>query len=247
MANLSPLRHPDHLLALLVRGLRNGRTHPFRYPAGRAASTPSQGGPFSACRGVRFQSAVNSAHCASKFYRYPYDKSHRFCSHRCASDAKRRYAIELHRCRQCGNAFDYSAKPFSNSTGEYCSLACKRCAFLGVINGDASRKAATTRPGWRSRRNRFFREGNACCAICGTTSGRLHVHHIEGHLNVAPDDLTTVTTVCVKHHSRLEILTRAISGLKPEQRRLVALVVLGALGDTRAIHTGRMVLRGECA
>ncbi len=61
MANLSPLRHPDHLLALLVRGLRNGRTHPFRYPAGRAASTPSQGGPFSACRGVRFQSAVNNS------------------------------------------------------------------------------------------------------------------------------------------------------------------------------------------
>lgn len=56
----SGLRHSDHPPGPPGRRLRNGRTQPLRYPGGRATSTPSQGGPFSACRGVPFQVAVDT-------------------------------------------------------------------------------------------------------------------------------------------------------------------------------------------
>jgi len=68
------------------------------------------------------------------------------------------------------------------------------------------------------------------------------VHHVEGYRNVSFDDLTTVITVCPKHHRVLEKFTNIIRGWPPERRRLAALVLLGVLGDTRAYHVGRALL-----
>jgi hypothetical protein len=150
-------------------------------------------------------------------------------------------------CGACGERFESHPRPFSNSKGKYCSRKCRDAAFLGVVNGDAARPARTERSGWRSHRDRFVLNGNDFCAICGVSSGRLHVHHIEGHRNVAFDDLSTVVTVCPKHHSALEALTARIAVFTPTARRTAALVILGLLGDTRCEHQGRRVLAGAYA
>lgn len=118
---------------------------------------------------------------------------------------------------------------------------------MGVIHGDADRIAATDRPGWRSRRNRFVRSGNDFCAVCGKDSGRLHVHHIEGHHNVAFADLRTVVTLCPKHHVSLEPFTRKIAALPPLRRRHAALVLLGLLGDGLAAARGARLTREGAA
>lgn len=181
--------------------------------------------------------------CQSPFYRYPSEAGRRYCSVRCANTARRRYERSQRACGQCGRKFECAPRPFSNSTGRFCSLTCKRRAFLGVIHGDADRFAATDRPGWRSRRNRFVRSGNDFCAICGTDSGRLHVHHIEGARNVAFDDLRTLVTLCPKHHAALEPFTRKIESVPPLRRRHAALVLLGLLGDALAARRGARLTR----
>jgi hypothetical protein len=180
---------------------------------------------------ARTGSTAACLHCHSPFYRHPSEMTKRYCSPRCGNAARRRYERSERACGECGRKFEYTPRPFSNSAGKYCSLACKRKAFLGGIHGKADQIAATERPGWRSIRNRFVRNGNDFCAVCGTDSGRLHVHHIEGHRNVAVDDLSTVVTLCPKHHLSLEKFTTKIAALPPLRRRHSALVLLGLLGD----------------
>lgn len=170
--------------------------------------------------------------CGKEFYRHPGDVK-RFCSHRCASDGKRRYKLEEHQCVSCGRKFQYSQKPYSNSSGNYCSRACRDRAYLGVVNGNPGHASKGERIGWRSRRDKFVRNGNDFCVICGVGSGRLHVHHIEGHRNVHYDDLTAVVTVCPKHHCALELITREIVSLPPRARREAALAVMAYLEELK--------------
>lgn len=189
-------------------------------------------------------STIPCALCRTPFYRYPSETTKRFCSHECASRGKKRYRPEARTCRTCGAGFDYTPKPRSNTSGHYCSLRCRDTGYLGVVHGAPSKKAKSERRGWRSRRNRFLREGHDFCAVCGVREP-LHVHHIEGYRNTRFDDLRTVVTVCPRHHALLEKWTKCIVKLEPVRRRHAALVILGCLGDSWAFHSGRALAAGR--
>jgi len=184
------------------------------------------------------------ATCGTRFYRKPCEAEKRYCSHGCASEAKRRYRPESRTCWTCGSQFTYTPKPHSNTAGHYCSVQCRNDGYLGVVHGDPLRRAAADRNGWRSRRDRLVRDGHDFCAVCGVRSGRLHVHHIEGYRNVQHDDLSTVVSLCPRHHALLERWTKCIVALEPVRRRHAALCILGCLGDSWAYHSGRALAQG---
>jgi hypothetical protein len=100
--------------------------------------------------------------------------------------------------------------------------------------------------GWRRVRARFLNAGNDFCVICGRGSGRLEVHHVEGHRNTQWDDLATVVTVCPGHHRVLERYTTKIRAWSDASRRRAALVLLGVLGDRKCELAGaRLLAKGD--
>jgi hypothetical protein len=185
--------------------------------------------------------------CGVPVYRHPGNTEKRYCSQACAGVGKRRYEKETRACWTCGSEFQYTPRPFSNNSGHYCSRDCRNAGYIGVVNGDPAQVAKTDRHGWRSRRDAFVQEGNDFCAVCGKRSGRLHVHHIEGYRNVHHDDLSTVVTLCPKHHKLLERWTRLIKGLEPARRRHAAIGILGCLGDSWAYHSGKALAEGRAS
>ena len=85
--------------------------------------------------------------------------------------------------------------------------------------------------------------GNRFCTVCGRVSGRLHVHDIEGYRNVAFDDLSTVVTVCPRHHVLLERWTQKIVRLSAPLRRDLALVIAGHLWERQQLLLGLALRR----
>lgn len=182
--------------------------------------------------------------CSTPVYRNPADTKKRFCSQKCAADGKRRYPTEVRTCWACGDQFNFTPKPRSNTSGHYCSIECRNRGYVGVVHGDPATPAACDRRAWRSQRQKFFSAGNDFCAVCGTREGRLHVHHIEGYRNVDHEDQTPLVTLCPKHHCLLEPWTRRIANLDPDRRRRAAFGILGCLGDSWAYHAGKALVAG---
>jgi len=182
--------------------------------------------------------------CGESFYASPCEAARRFCSPACTNLERRRHTPQARTCRTCGREFVYTPKPFSNSSGVYCSRACRDAGFLGVVHGDPARPAVSDRFGWRTRRDAYFAAANAFCTLCGRTEGRLHVHHIEGYQQTAFNDLSTVVTVCPAHHRALEGFTRAIRNWPANARHRAARLLKAFLGDSWCLHSGRLLLAG---
>jgi len=184
------------------------------------------------------------AGCGQDFYAHPSEASRRFCSAPCASLDRRRYTQQARTCRTCGREFRFAPKPFSNSSGTFCSRECRDIGFLGLVYGDPARPAVGDRFGWRSRREAFFEAANNFCIVCGRTGGRLHVHHVEGYRNTDFDDASTLVTACPKHHVALESFTRTIAERPEAARRRAAFLLKAVLGDSWCLHAGRLLLQG---
>lgn len=174
---------------------------------------------------------VPCAVCGDAFYAHPSQSDKRFCSARCASLGRRKYLREQRQCAGCGVEFTWAPKPFSNSSGHYCTRRCRNRAYRGVIHGDASRPARTSRSAWRSLRRAFVESGHATCVVCNEEPRRLEVHHIVHHRHTDPDDASCLVAVCHRHHMLLEEYTRLIDPLPASERRLAAFLLLGVLNS----------------
>ena len=61
--------------------------------------------------------------CSTRFWNY-LSTNKRCCSTQCANDCKRRYPKETRHCLECSKPFLVNEKPFSNSSGRFCSRNC---------------------------------------------------------------------------------------------------------------------------
>lgn len=66
---------------------------------------------------------VHCANCAALFPTYP-ARPAKFCGHPCYIGHYTKYEVEIRRCANCSVPFETKFRPFSNSSGKYCSWAC---------------------------------------------------------------------------------------------------------------------------
>ena len=79
--------------------------------------------------------AAHCKKCSKSFWQYKHKKeTNLFCSQLCVGEAKRVYPKEIRACLVCASDFLRSEKPHSNSTGEYCSIKCRRKSMQTGVN-----------------------------------------------------------------------------------------------------------------
>lgn len=164
--------------------------------------------------------------CGGSYFWRPSDdiknrSRRRFCSRACANGAKRKYQKEARGCKTCGRQFLFSEKPSSNTVGNYCSLQCRNKGYIGTYHGKPAQYPTRHRPGWSSIARKFKKSGNNFCCLCGRTSGRLHVHHLEPYRlrrNNAPSNLVTA---CPKCHGRIERISERAAELSNDRMNVI--------------------------
>lgn len=167
--------------------------------------------------------------CPETFRVYPSDTK-QYCSKPCADEARTTYTPELKPCPQCNQYFFSRKKPFSNSTGEFCSKKCK-C--------ESGAKPENLRSGWVSIRNKFIADNNDFCNRCGKDESRLHVHHIEP-VRFGNNEPWNLMTLCPKCHSYMEKISVRIGMCKdPEARRASASLLKSLFSDKWHLYNGR--------
>lgn len=78
--------------------------------------------------------------CGKVVWRAPSNEANKtFCAKSCANEYRRKYPKLKRECRTCGASFIWNQKPFSNSTGNYCSRKCRDAGFLNHVCGDQDR------------------------------------------------------------------------------------------------------------
>ena len=187
---------------------------------------------------------VACKHCGKQFYKRKSEPDRKFCGTVCAANAKRKYVVESKVCNHCGGGFKFSAKPSSNSAGKFCSLECRNASYIGTYRGKPARNVKTHRPGWASI-SRRFRRLNDFCSGCGTTDGRLAVHHVDPYWRSKNNDNSNLVTLCPKCHGRAELLSDKILEMKPQQRQVAVALIQAELHDWWHIFQGRRILQ-EC-
>lgn len=201
------------------------------------------GGPSYVPRPKRRTGAVvPCAHCGQGFYRRKCEVDRRFCSAGCGNMHKRKYAPTMRECATCGAGFVASDKPHSNSAGRYCSLACRNRGYVGKYRGQPAHYTRGNRPGWRSIANRHKADGNGFCIRCGTSKGRLLVHHIEPYRVQQNNERLNLVTACTACHPKLERWSERIARMPSHARPTAVAIVSGVLGDSWCIHSGRRIL-----
>lgn len=188
---------------------------------------------------------VKCWHCNERFYRRPSEGP--FCSMACAHAAKTVHPKLNRTCKKCGKSFMWNAKPASNSSGNYCSLACRNAGYVGFYRGRPAGNLNRHRPGWSSVSRKFRKRGNDFCAMCGKETGRLAVHHVEKYWVGKDNSDINLITLCPKHHAKMEAISERISLLAEPQRKLVVMVIQGMLGDRICLLQGMRLERQRIA
>ena len=142
---------------------------------------------------------------------------------------KRSYRNPPKKCITCGKPFKYKTK--TKRCSRQCYLADKSIMSRGAgnpsyIDGRSSKKRCWRGWSWAATRRRVLDRDGRRCVDCGTTEGKLHVHHIRPwreSRNNTDENLITVCTSChakreVSHVQRLRKQTRESSGAHSRNR-----------------------------
>jgi hypothetical protein len=118
--------------------------------------------------------------CGNEFWQYRHlDGKQRFCSHLCASDFKRKYEKSTRSCANCQGDFTANDRPFSNSTGKYCSRNCKIADQTTGVNIIFKPTKAAANAGYaiRAAVKRRQIEKPTCCENCGVSNRPIQAAH----------------------------------------------------------------------
>lgn len=198
----------------------------------------------SAKRGVPVpqRRAGTEAHCfqcGTKYYRQKSAAGRRFCSQRCANLNKRVYKKMVVKCKQCSRDFEYTTKPHSNNSGNFCTVECRNISYVGKYQGKPAKYNPAHRPGWASISRRFRKE-NDFCNCCGKRDGRLVVHHYDSYWSTFNNSQSNLVTLCQKHHSQMERLNQKTQG--SESREKILAVVKAMLEERWHLIQGTRLL-----
>lgn len=153
---------------------------------------------------------INCKQCNAEIYVRKCEAGKKFCSIKCAGLSKKKYIPKIKNCSFCGKEFKYSQKPFSNSSGKYCSLKCRNDAYSKNTDKYGFKKH---RSRWRSFRNLFILKNNNFCNDCFDTSKRLMVHHIIPYRIVLKNENQNLVSLCGKCHSKHEKISDKLAVL----------------------------------
>lgn len=174
--------------------------------------------------------------CKTVFYRHACTPNRRYCSTGCGNDSRRRYVRESRTCSTCKGRFLFSDKPFSNSSGTYCSLACRNDGYsLKAAEIAAADGLLVDRPRWKTKRRAFVEAGNDFCTCCGVRSN-LEVHHIDPYRSSRDDSWSNLATVCHRCHMRMEKWSETIASLPQHKRAIAVAIVQAHMQDTWLLH-----------
>lgn len=120
--------------------------------------------------------------CNGEFWCYKHLLGERkFCSKSCADSFKRRYEKQEKNCGSCGKLFVINDKPFSNSTGVYCSRQCKVDAFTTGVNIIHKASKAAANAGYAIRvavkRGQVVKPDS--CEQCSKTGVKIEAAHFN--------------------------------------------------------------------
>jgi hypothetical protein len=160
--------------------------------------------------------------CASPFWQHKSEPDHRFCSKGCFDASRLVYPREHATCPNCGRAFERHDKPHSNSAGRFCSRKCYGDSLAGQFQGRPAYDGPIARPGWKKISLQFRAAGFDACFTCGTTAGRIGVHHVDPFRFCRHHHWTNLVTACYECHGKLEILSYRLLTLPPDRRRRAA-------------------------
>jgi hypothetical protein len=207
------------------------------YPTGtRCRSCSNKARPHAPRPNQKTGETVACEECGDAFYRRQCERGRRFCSRRCHDESRRVYPVERRSCLACGTDFDFSPKPASNTTGHYCSLACRNRAYLGTYKGRPAFGWRGHRPGWRSIANRIKAEQGPACARCGRLTRRNAVHHIEPYRARQNNEPWNLIVLCPRCHCRTESASDRVETLPPPCRMAAVHLIRSMIrGDSRAL------------
>ncbi len=174
--------------------------------------------------------------CGKSYWRRKSESGRRFCGKKCADRSRRKYSRSTVECKQCGIPFESVVRPYSNSSGIYCSLECRNKSYLGQYRGHPARNSSPRYSrGWRRKSRTFQRNGNDFCIVCGVRPKRLSTHHIWANADGGPDDVWNLISLCPAHHPRAERISESIAKLPVRLRMLAAIMVRSDYADRRDI------------
>ena len=174
--------------------------------------------------------------CGSSFRAIP-SSGQKYCTKRCADDARANRPQENRTCGHCGNVFAWRPHQ-SNSRGSYCSLDCRNAAYQNYYRGKWIIVKAEPREGWNRARRHFMQADNTFCNICGIQEG-LHVHHIIPWRASADDSDSNLVTLCRKHHTAFQRVSDGLLEHPPAYQYSARLLLQAWLGDLWHVYQGR--------
>lgn len=145
---------------------------------------------------------ISCVNCGKNVYSFPYEKR-MYCSKACFDSFRRKNVREKRQCRTCGKEFIYIVKPHSNSSGTYCSFACRNDGYAKMNPNPKSKYLR-----WRPARRAHINAGNDHCFFCGIKPKRISVHHIIPLANGGTHEKNNLLTVCPKCHVKAEKISR---------------------------------------
>ena len=162
----------------------------------------------------------------------------------CAATGRRKHRQEDRVCPTCGEQFRYTLRPFSNSSGTYCSRPCRDAGYVGHYRGKPT-PGHRYRFGWTRTRRHFMARGNDFCLLC-LAEQDLTVHHLKPYRVDRDDSDLNLITVCRPCHLKLDRLSNAlVERLGPRELSLFAVLVTSLLEDRRLVHAGRRMEAGR--
>lgn len=162
-------------------------------------------------------------YCNNMFHINP-SRSDRFCSHECASNAKRKDGVKC-LCQHCGKEFQIRPYEVAEGRGKYCSHECYSLANRG-INHKMWKGGKQNYRGlnWKEQKIAALERDGGVCQHCHRTprkgEKKFAVHHIRPYREFngdyrAANDISNLITLCQQCHVRAEF------GKIPVQRPLL--------------------------